>query len=73
MEYFNYWHCVKSVRIRSFSGPCFPVFSPNTGKYGLEKLRIQTLFTQCEISGISLLRLKVAEQNKEKTLQLREF
>ena len=23
-------HCVKSVRIRSFSGPYFPVFSPNT-------------------------------------------
>ena len=32
-------HCVKSVQIRSFSGPYFPisVFSPNTGKYGPEK------------------------------------
>ena len=30
-------HSVKSVRIRSFSGPYFPVFSPNAGKYGLEK------------------------------------
>ena len=43
-------HCVKSVEIRSFSGPYFPVFglnteicgvisafSPNTGKYGSEK------------------------------------
>ena len=43
--------CVKSVQIRSFSGPYFPVFglnteiygyeisvfSPNTGKYGPEK------------------------------------
>ena len=30
-------HCVKSVQIRSyFSGPYFPVFSPNTGKYGPE-------------------------------------
>ena len=29
--------CVKSVQIRSFSGPYFPVFSPNTGKYRLEK------------------------------------
>ena len=29
--------CVKSVQIRSFSGPHFPVFSPNTGKYGPEK------------------------------------
>ena len=29
--------CVKSVQIRSFSGPYFPVFSPNTGKRGPEK------------------------------------
>ena len=29
----NRRHCVKSVRIQSFSGP-------NTGKYGPEKLRI---------------------------------
>ena len=30
--------CVKSVLIRSlFSGPYFPVFSPNTGKYGPAK------------------------------------
>ena len=46
--------CVKSVRIRSFSGLYFlglktedrkylPVFSPNAGKYGPEKLRIRTL------------------------------
>ena len=52
--------CAKSVRIRSFSGPYFPafglnrrdtlylsVFSPNAGKYGPEKSRIWTLFTQC--------------------------
>ena len=32
-------HCVKSVRIRSFSGLYFPAFGP-------EKLWIQTLFTQ---------------------------
>ena len=38
-------HCVKSVRIRSFSGPYFP--GKNAGKYGTEKLRIRTLFTQC--------------------------
>ena len=29
-----------------FSGLYFPVFSPNTGKYGPKKLRIWTLFTQ---------------------------
>ena len=45
-------HCVKSVRIRSSSGPYFPAFGLNTerysvaGKYGPEKLRIRTLFTQ---------------------------
>ena len=39
-------HCVKIVRIMIFSGPYFPAFSPNAGKYGLEKLGIRTLFTQ---------------------------
>ena len=54
------YHCVKSVRIRTFSGPYFPALalnterygeilriSPNAGKYGQEKLRIRTIFTQC--------------------------
>ena len=27
------------------------VFSPNAGKYGPEKLRIRTLFTQCSVSS----------------------
>ena len=30
-----YKHCVKSVRIRSYSGPHFPVFGLNTEKYSL--------------------------------------
>ena len=43
-------HYVKSVRIRSFSGPFFSyflvcIFSPNAGKYRPEKLRIRTLFS----------------------------
>ena len=29
-------HCVKRVRIRSYSGPYFSPFSPNVGKYGPE-------------------------------------
>ena len=35
---FSLWvsHCVKSVRIRSFSGPHYPVFSENEGKCGPE-------------------------------------
>ena len=34
------WHCVKSVRIRSFPGPYFPVFGMITERYGVS-LRIQ--------------------------------
>ena len=52
-------HCVKSVRIRSFSDRYFPAFrlnteryeylsvlNPNARKYGPEKLQIRTVFTQ---------------------------
>ena len=39
-------HSVKMIQIRSFSGPHFPAFGLNTGKYGPEKLRILTLFIQ---------------------------
>ena len=35
-------HCVKSVRVQSFYGPCFIEFGPNLEKHGQEKLRIQT-------------------------------
>ena len=34
--YYGDSHCVKSVRIRSYSGPYFSVFSPNAGKCGPE-------------------------------------
>ena len=37
------------VCIRSFPGPYFPVYGLNTGKYGPEKLRIRTLFTQWHV------------------------
>ena len=57
LTYSQVFHCMKSVRILSFSSACFPafglnteryrVFSPNSGKYGPEKLQIRTLFTQC--------------------------
>ena len=36
------------VRIRSFSGPHFTVFSPNAGKHGPEKL-VYGHFLRCEI------------------------
>ena len=40
IKYVELIHCVESVQIRSFSGPYFPVFIPNTGKHGPEKLHI---------------------------------
>ena len=39
-------HCVNSFRIPIFPGPYYPAFSPNAGKYGPEKIRVRTLFTQ---------------------------
>ena len=33
-------HCVKTVRIRSYSGPCFPAFRLNAERYSVS-LRIQ--------------------------------
>ena len=45
-------HCIKSVRIWSYSGPYFPAFGPNTERYGvsydentLKSLRIN-VFTE---------------------------
>ena len=54
---------VKSIRIRSFSGPYFPalglsVFTPNAGKYRPEKLRIKTLFTQCIVVSGTLPKIE---------------
>ena len=43
-------HCMKSVQIRSFSGPYFPVFSPDTGKYGLEKTPYLDTFHTVQVS-----------------------
>ena len=37
----SYVHCVKSVRIRSYSGPYFTAFGLNTERYGVS-LRIQS-------------------------------
>ena len=33
--HFTNYHCVKSARIRSYSGPHFPAFGMNTERYGL--------------------------------------
>ena len=47
-------HCVRSVRIRSFSGPHF---STNAGKCEPKQLQIRTLFTQSLSQGRSNDRL----------------
>ena len=44
-------YCVKSVRIWSFFGP---VFSPNAGKHGPEKLQIRKPFTQWKVFPITV-------------------
>ena len=31
-------HCMKSVRIRTFSDPCFPTFGLNLERYGVQML-----------------------------------
>ena len=49
---------MKSVRIRSFSGSYFPAFGLITGKYGPEKLQMQTLFTQWYIEPIFLFSIQ---------------
>ena len=47
------FHCVKSVLIRSFSGPYFPAFRLNTGQYWQDKLRMCTFFPQYLLSTYS--------------------
>ena len=65
-------HCLKSIHIWRFSGPYFTAFglnmerfSRNAGKYGPEKLRIRTLFTQWSqfTSVLSSILLAFAEIN----------
>ena len=42
MDFLRGDHCVKNVRIRSYSGPYFPAFGLNTKRYSV------SLRTQCE-------------------------
>ena len=54
-EYFqSNENCVKSVRIRSFSGPYFPVFPPNAGKYGPGKAPYLDTFHTVEKISINV-------------------
>ena len=48
--YLSIVHCVKKVsKYKVFSGPYFPVFSPNTGKY---RAQVAHVFS-CEFCEIS--------------------
>ena len=42
----QYNHCVKSVRVRSYSGPHFPAFVLNTERYRVSPYSVQ----MCEIA-----------------------
>ena len=47
---YNYIHNITTWKVSVFSGiptEYGEIFSPTTGKYGPEKPRIRTLFTQC--------------------------
>ena len=46
-------HCVKSVRIRRFSGPHFPAFGMNTERYSIS-FRIQTYYFLAIVRWFSL-------------------
>ena len=46
-------HCVKSVRIQSYSGPYFPAFGLN---YGPEQLLKRTIFTQWCVASDYVMR-----------------
>ena len=50
-------HCVKSVQIRSFSGPYFSVFGLNTGKYGPEKTPYLNTFHAVLSSALDIMLL----------------
>ena len=45
-------HCAKNVQMRSISGPYFPIFSTNTGKYEPEKTPYLDIFYAVTIVNI---------------------
>ena len=53
-------HCVKSDRIRSYSGPHFPAFGLNT-PYNSNIVR--TIRTECSVSLRTVRMLENADQN----------
>ena len=74
-------HCIKSVRIRSYSGPYFPAFGMNTERYGISfnavmggvdlvdqrtaAYHLKPILVQCHIS--------ITPENVRKPLVFRRF
>ena len=54
----------KVLKYGVFSGPYFPVFTPNTGKYGAEKTLYLDIFH--EVSSVyDLVELKMASMSRD--------
>ena len=51
-RFFSPYTVWKVSKYRDFSRPYFPVFSPNTVKFGPEKVRIWALFMQWQIENL---------------------
>ena len=62
-------HCMKSVRIRSYSGPHFPIFGLNTKRYGVSPYTRYfhiSVYTILHISPYSVRMRENAHQNNSK-------
>ena len=71
----NRVHCVKSVRIQSFSGPYFPVFGLNTERYGvsLQYGEILRISQYGEILRISPYSVRMRENTDQKNSKYGHF
>ena len=54
LQYFTLYSRLIQLTLRDLS-----IFSPNAGKYGPEKIRIRTPFTQCKLSQLAWLIIKL--------------
>ena len=59
-------HCVKSSKYGVFSGPYFPVFGLNTGKYGPEKTPyLDTFHAEIALKAIHVLAALLLQKQNE--------
>ena len=62
----------KCTNTEFFSGQYFPVFSPNTGKYGPEKTPYLDTFHAVYVIGLQRLIVSVAYRKRKKSPCLRK-